>query len=185
MNIRPVAHTHTRTHTHTPETFLGQAWLRVFPTGLDQPGQPIVGSQYSAVSAGRVACSRSHSSADPHVRSRRQSLQWNIGSRIRVPKQILALNLRSHSISTFNRKIYDLVLFRNHSENSMTHISVMTHFLVRRVMCRIQLRITHPVFGWWGLLIYSSVYDDALPLCAPHLCGVKLLALAVCVRWVL
>jgi hypothetical protein len=30
-------------------------------------------------------------------------------------------------------------------------------------MCRIQLRITHPVFGWWGLLIYSSVYDDALP----------------------
>eukprot|EP01049_Picozoa_sp_SAG25_P002463 SAG25_NODE_129_length_14495_cov_41.326202_4_plen_145_part_00 len=66
-------------------------------------------------------------------------------------------------------KIYDLVLFRNHSENSMTHISVMTHFLVRRVMCRIQLRITHPVFGWWGLLIYSAVYDDALPLCAPHI----------------
>jgi hypothetical protein len=65
-------------------------------------------------------------------------------------------------------KIYDLVLFRNHSENSMTHISVMTHFLVRRVMCRIQLRITHPAFGWWGLLIYSSVYDDALPLCAPQ-----------------
>jgi hypothetical protein len=52
-------------------------------------------------------------------------------------------------------KIYDLVLFRNHSENSMTHISVVTHFLVRRVMCRIQLRITHPAFGWWGLLIYS------------------------------
>jgi hypothetical protein len=50
----------------------------------------------------------------------------------------------------------------------MTHIPVMTHFLVRRVMCRIQLRITHPAFGWWGLLIYSSVYDDALPLCAPH-----------------
>jgi hypothetical protein len=35
-------------------------------------------------------------------------------------------------------------------------------------MCRIQLRITHPAFGWWGLLIYSSVYDDALPLCAPQ-----------------
>jgi NADH:ubiquinone oxidoreductase subunit H len=42
----------------------------------------------------------------------------------------------------------------------MTHIPVMTHFLVRRVMCRIQLRITHPAFGWWGLLIYSSIYDD-------------------------
>eukprot|EP01047_Picozoa_sp_COSAG01_P099625 COSAG01_NODE_29608_length_633_cov_29.713483_1_plen_104_part_00 len=42
MNIRPVAHTRTHTHTHTPETFLGQAWLRLFPTGLDQLGQPIV-----------------------------------------------------------------------------------------------------------------------------------------------
>eukprot|EP01047_Picozoa_sp_COSAG01_P028139 COSAG01_NODE_1880_length_8993_cov_60.775916_9_plen_89_part_00 len=42
MKIGPVAHTHTHTHTHTPETFLGQAWLRVFPTRLDQLGQPIV-----------------------------------------------------------------------------------------------------------------------------------------------
>jgi hypothetical protein len=51
---------------------------------------------------------------------------------VSVPFRFRFVTPKVLSADRSETKIYDLVLFRNHSENSMTHISVVTYGALSR-----------------------------------------------------